>query len=67
MHHTYEVIEARGWIQREFSPQCKVLADIVHCAVHTTRAQQDFTHSHTDWMLLFVADENNYLKFNLGI
>lgn len=27
MHHTYEVMEARGCIQREFSPQCKVLAD----------------------------------------
>lgn len=53
MHHTYEVIEARGCTQREFSLQCKVLADTVHCAAHShsVRAQQECTHNHIDRVL----------------
>lgn len=31
MHRTYEVMEARGWFHREFSPQCKVLSDTLYC------------------------------------
>ncbi len=40
MHLTYEVMEARGWIQREFNPQCMVLADTLHCVTLTAVAHK---------------------------
>lgn len=44
MHHTYEVMEVKGWIQRECSPQCKVLPETLHCyileeAAHTAMSE----------------------------
>lgn len=46
MHHTYEEMEARGWIQGELSPQCKVLADTLHCVTLTSAVHNRSAHSH---------------------
>lgn len=46
MHHTYEVMEARGWIQRDFSPEYKVLADIQHCVAFTAALHSNNKHIH---------------------
>lgn len=40
MHHTYEVIEAKGWIQREFNPKSKVLADTIHSVAHREKVHK---------------------------
>lgn len=47
MHHTYEVMEARGRIQREFSPLCKVPADTLHCV--TAGVHNKSAHSPADY------------------
>ena len=56
MHHTYEVMEARGWIQRELNLQCKVPA-LCYSYSRSAQKQQECAHSHAVWwMIVFVLD-----------